>query len=500
MINSLKYFLFFISLLLCQSNSFGQQNKLDSLLAIIKTSTDDTLKVNAQNELFLVYEFSDELKATEYLNNALALSQKINYKKGTGKTYLYFGYYAEDKGNFNDALKNYFSSLKIEEELNDKKAIADTYMNIGSAYYNLGNYPEALKSHFNSLKIKEKINDKKGIAYSLTHIGNVYNNQGNYSEALKNHLAALKINIELNDKRGMGSSFNNIGISYYNQKNYTKALENHFESLKIKEERGDQKGVATSYNNIGIIYFSLGNYTEALKNHFTSLKIKEEIGDSKGIASSLINIGQIFLKQEKYDKAKEYLTKGKESFLAMGSKDELKETFRDLTVIDSAKGNYKGAYENHIQYILYRDSIDNEETRKKTIQNQMTYDFEKKEAIATAEHKKELENQEAIADEKSRKQKLVILFVIGGLLLVILFAGFIFRSLRITRKQKNIIEEQKNIVEIQKQEVELQKIIVEEHQKEIIDSIVYARRIQQSLLPTEKYIEKNLNRLRKTTR
>ena len=56
---------------------------------------------------------------------------------------------------------------------------------------------------------------------------------------------------------------------------------------------------------------------------------------------------------------------------------------------------------------------------------------------------------------------------------------------------------QKNVVEQQKQEVELQKNIVEEHQKEIIDSITYARRIQRSLLPTEKYIEKNMNRLRK---
>jgi hypothetical protein len=46
-------------------------------------------------------------------------------------------------------------------------------------------------------------------------------------------------------------------------------------------------------------------------------------------------------------------------------------------------------------------------------------------------------------------------------------------------------------------EVENQKQKVEEKQKEIIDSIKYAKRIQQSLLPTEKYIEKNLKRLKK---
>ena len=50
---------------------------------------------------------------------------------------------------------------------------------------------------------------------------------------------------------------------------------------------------------------------------------------------------------------------------------------------------------------------------------------------------------------------------------------------------------QKNIV------VEKQKHLVEEKQREIIDSINYAKRIQQSQLPTEKYIDKSIKRLKK---
>ena len=147
--------------------------------------------------------------------------------------------------------------------------------------------------------------------------------------------------------------------------------------------------------------------------------------------------------------------------------------------------NFKEAFEYHKLYIVYRDSIDNEEIRKKTIQSQMTFDFEKKEAVANAEHKKELENQQVLAEEKNRKQKVVTAFVVCGLLLVLLFAGFIFRSLRITSKQKDIIEEQKEFVEHQ-------KILVEEHQKEIIDSITYAKRIQYTLLANKQLLSTNL--------
>jgi hypothetical protein len=64
-----------------------------------------------------------------------------------------------------------------------------------------------------------------------------------------------------------------------------------------------------------------------------------------------------------------------------------------------------------------------------------------------------------------------------------------FRRFRISQKQKNIIEEQKLLVESQ-------KYIVEEKQKEILDSIRYAKRIQESLLPTETYIDRNIRKLK----
>ena len=66
---------------------------------------------------------------------------------------------------------------------------------------------------------------------------------------------------------------------------------------------------------------------------------------------------------------------------------------------------------------------------------------------------------------------------------MILLSGFIFRSYRQKKKANEIIAQQ--------------KILVEEKQKEVLASIEYAKRIQQSLLPTEKYIEKNLERLKK---
>jgi tetratricopeptide (TPR) repeat protein len=504
--------LYFILLIICSLGRTvlsAQQSKTDSLLTLLSKDKEDTTKLihlyNLSDEFETTHNFTDGIKYGErsitFADHLLITEKKESIKKTIlnykAKSFHNIGIIYYEQGNYSEALKNNIAALNIRESIGDKNSTATSYNNIGNIYIYQGNYPEALKNYFACLKIKEEIGDKKNIAYSLNNIGVVYQYQGNYPEALKNHYAALKIREGIDDKNGIADSYNNIGMISEELGEVSKALKNYSLALKIREEINDQQGVAAAYINIGNVFTKQGNYPEGLKNYLAALKKEEAIEDKTGMTASLLNIGFVFTKQKKYNEAQNYFLKAKNFALDFGGKAHLKEVYSGLTQIDSARGNFKDAYENHKNYILYSDSLNNEETRKKTIQSQMTFDFEKKEAIAVAEHKKEMENQDAIAEEKSRKQKLVIAFVIAGLLLVLIFAGFIFRSLRLTRKQKDIIEQQKNIVEEQKAEVEQQKNLVEEHQKEIIDSITYARRIQRALLPPENYIEKNMNRLRK---
>ncbi len=500
-------------------HSFGiSQNGTDSLLNSIKSAKHDSVRVNGYNSLFLQFEFEDEQKAQEYLDKAFALAQKINYKKGLALTHIHLGYFAEDQGNFAEALNQYTKALQLFEAINYKVGIADSYNSIGMVHNSMSDYSSAIKNYSFALKTFESIGSIKGIASANNNIGLVYSNQGNNPEALKHYFASLKIFQKTGDRKSEAKSFNNIGNIYRSQNNYTEAFKNHFTALKIRHEIGDEVGLAVSYNNIGNVYFLQGNYEEALKNYDTCLNMREgfndklgiadvcvnigivymkqanyqealskylkalniyvELNDELGIASSYGNIANVHIKQKKYNEAEKDLLKAKELSIKIGYRDYLKDVYAAFTLLDSSRNNYKGAYQNHILFISYRDSIDNELTRKKTIENQMTYDFEKKEAVAKAEHQKEIENQKTLAEEKNRKQNLIIAFVAIGLLLVLVFAGFIFRSLRVTRKQKHIIEQQKHLVE--------------EHQKEIIDSITYAKRLQQAILPSAEEIKKHL--------
>ena len=70
------------------------------------------------------------------------------------------------------------------------------------------------------------------------------------------------------------------------------------------------------------------------------------------------------------------------------------------------------------------------------------------------------------------------------------FAIFMFNRFRITNRQKTIIEKQKVMVDKAYEELH-------EKNKEVMDSIYYAKRIQTALITSEKYIENTFTKLLK---
>src|SRR6185369_16792153 len=154
-------------------------------------------------------------------------------------------------------------------------------------------------------------------------------------------------------------------------------------------------------------------------------------------------------------------------------------------------GNYKEALEMYELEIKMRDSVVSESTRKASIKSQLKYEYEKQAAADSVAHAKENEIQSAelsrqSAELRAKKNQQYALF--GGLGLVMIFAGFMYNRFKVTQRQKEIIEKQKSVVEDQ-------KLLVEAKQKEVLDSIRYAKRIQMAHIPSENRVMNLLNRV-----
>lgn len=348
------------------------------------------------------------------------------------------------------------------------------FNNMGISFLNKSDYPKALVYQLKSLKLNEEIKNKRGIAISYIYIGNIYFANLDFQKSLKYYIRSLRIFEKLKDNRDIAGSYGNIASVYSAINNHPKALDYQFRSLKIFKEINDMYGLAFSYSNIGLIYFKLSNYPEALNFQLKSLAINEKMGDKKGISYSLGNIGLIYYQRGEFKPALDYSLKAIQICQEIG--DLSNETTFQKTVYDIFKNeeNTVKALKHFERLVLLRDSIYKEENQKLLISNEMSYEFDKKQAISKAfQDKKDL-----LAEEKEYQQKVILFSVVIGLIFVVFLTVFLFNRFRISQKQKSIIEHQKQLIEV--------------HQMEIIDSITYAKRIQDAILPPIDLIKEKL--------
>ena len=429
-----RYFIFLLTATIFCSISLHAQNRyLDSLKNILKTSKGDTNEVNTLNEIAKELTNTGAYdKARNYAEQAQILANQLRYQKG----------------------------------------IADYYSTIGIIFYYEGNITEALNGNLASLKIREKLNDKKGIAGSYNNLAIIYNYQGNPKEALRYLLLALQIKEDLGDKKGVVSTYNNIGLAYSDMGNYPEALK-YFQKAKIKsEETGNKKSEANALQNIGGVYFIKKQFDTALVYYKNALSIREQLGNRQGIGSSLVTTGQTYTELKEYKLAHDYLNRGLALSQELGNKEGIKNSYSGLATLAEAENNFKDAFKYYKLFRVTQDSLQNDENIKKSITAEMNYAFEKKQTITKAEQDK----KEALLQEQAKKQQQTVYFISGILLLVVLFSILIYRGFL---QKRNANRE----LDIKNHKIEQAYKIIETKNQEITDSINYAQRIQNAILP-----------------
>lgn len=436
----------------------------------------------ALNDIGYLYSEQGDLdKALEYYLRSMKLNEELGDKKSLALSFNNVASIYETQGKVKEAFDHYGKGLKIYEELKDRNGSAILLNNIGYLYNQQGRVPEALEFYHRSLKIREAMSDKEGMAASLNNIGAIYSSQGQLDEALKYYQRGLKLREEIGNKSGIALMHNNIGKIYQKKGEIEKALENYSRSLKVREEMGDKPGISSSLNSMASIYIKQKNPGKAMECYKRSLALREEIGDKEAIASSLYLVGKLMVSQKKWNEAYTYASRSLGIAQELGFPKEIMDASRLLSDIHAARGEGMKALDMHKLYIQMRDSINNIETQKAAVSNQLKYEYDKKAAADSVAFAKEKEVKDAElakrhAELKAKKNQQYAL--LGGLGLVLLFAGFMVNRYKVTQKQKTIIEQQKHVVE--------------EKNKEITDSINYAKRIQAAILPPQRVISELL--------
>lgn len=374
-------------LLFLTINCFAQKTKnytasVDSLLALSKSN----------------YGISTT-KMLDYAQEALSLSQKINYKKGIAESFKFQGTANYLLGNFKNAENHYSKALVVNEEIDNKIGIMSCLSNLGSVNNVQNKYAIALQYYQKAIRIGEILKEEKNTANTYVNMGIIYSELKNYDLALFYFQKGLDLQTKLNYGPGIAAGFANIGNVYFKTKDYNKALTFYIKALDKDKENNNKLGIAVAYGNIATIHNELKQYDKAVENYSKALEINQELKNKKGIAVNLNGIGKCYLLQNKLSEALDYSKRANNIAKSINLQDIVRDSFENLSTIFEKTNKMDSAYSYYKKYIDIKDNIDNENNRKQISKLEIQYEFDHKE--------EKYKNDQLLSNEKLNQQQLL---------------------------------------------------------------------------------------------
>ncbi|MBK7311997.1 MAG: SpoIIE family protein phosphatase [Sphingobacteriaceae bacterium] len=431
--------------------------------------------------------YADSLKsfdrATEYYNN------------------LGFTYFAD--GNLGAAQRYYFLSLKSTEKLppdsftiteRHKERIGNkgvTMANIANVFFLQKNYQQAVDYYKRSTKyfIDAGAND---IYISVTlRIGSIYATMNELDSAEAYLKKVQKLSSLLKEKNQLmlhEIRINSLkGYILSQKKRYRDAIFVAQNVVRLSEQINDDNAKIQAYESIAGYYMLNNEFQKSITFYNKQLAYGHIGWKEKTLSKVYINKGKAFIKLNKPDSAIANLLRAKELSEKVNIKLEMNATYQYLAeayILANKMGEAVIYLKKHIQY---KDSLMGDQVTQQVTSMGLKYESDiKLVEEKSIREKQQLENQKK--DEQQAQQKNILIIIILSVSLLVVVAGFSLFKIKnanaLLRSQKTEIEEQRNIVVHQKH-------IVEEKNKEITDSIQYAKRIQTALIHTQPHLEGN---------
>jgi serine phosphatase RsbU (regulator of sigma subunit) len=463
---TINLILLFSFIIQSTSQVYGQ---VEALQETLKHTTQDTQRVSVYYQLAKQYlKDYDSANTITNITNGFHLSVKNNEKKGIGYGYFLYGKFYDQFEYYDTAIAHYNRALPYFKVANDLTNISNCYNNLGNINLRISNYPLGLDYHLKALKIREALKDEKLIAASYLNIGLFYRNQKIYDKALEYLRKAESIYILKQDDQSLSSCYLNMANVYSDNENDVLAKKYYEKGLEVALKIGNQQALNNIYYGLSIIYRNEKNYPKLFEYINKSIAISNQLGIHELEANSYLILGDVYEKDKKqYQLALDYYKKALPICKELQQKEIELNILLSIAKCEYYLNHFKSSADNYFDYIQKQDTIFNEKNSKELSDIKTKFEVEKKEVLFKAEQTKK--EQEILFQKRLRNVSIVALILLIGVLF------YIFKNLQQIRKKNVIISHQKKLVD--------------EKQKEIVDSITYAKRLQQGILPSKAYFQ-----------
>ncbi|WP_291127727.1 tetratricopeptide repeat-containing sensor histidine kinase [Flavobacterium sp. UBA7682] len=447
-----KYFPLYF-LLLFSMVSWSQNQKIDSLVSLLNKTRNDIDKAQLLNAIADQYKTSDPKLMLDYAQKAYDLAQKINYELAEGNALLNLGNANIISGNYPKALQHFtdaqhlFETLVVKNDIERQNGLAKALGSIGIVFSEQSNYAKALQYYLKAVKIYEQIKDEEKCAKLYNNIGVVYQSQSADFKALEYFIKTQKIQEKLKDAN-IGITYTNIGNGYLKQNNLSKAFDYYSKAKTALEQHPNPRALGEWYNNVGLYYKVTKQANKAIEHWKLAISTFETIEDKFGIGDSYLLLGQLFLEQNKLEEATQMADKSLVLAKEIKVLEQVVLSEKLLSDIYQKQNNSVLALRHFKLYSQAKDSLTNEENIRRSVEEELNFDFEKREAI----QQKEIEKRDLLLKEESKRNTLQLFFAaIFGLLLF----GMAFLIYNRIQLKKNLTL-QKELAEYEQKALHLQ--------------------------------------------
>lgn len=380
----------------------------------------------------------------------------------------------ENNGRITESETFFKKSLYYAEKAKDSMGIADSYNSLAYLNQRLGNIVKAINYFQRALDLQKHIHDTVGYATTLFNMGVTLSQQGEDSISTKYVKDAVRAFVEIGDKQAECNALYHLATF---NKNESESFLYNTKALQLAREINDYKIISLCLAKIVNYKIKKKEYTGLKALCMESLSCAEKSGFPYTRCTAYQSMARVhYSVDNNYNKALDFALKAYQLSLQTGYSNDKHTSAALLSKIYKQKGDYKNALEYLTIYYSINDSIKNSQTQKAAIRQQfkMDYDIKAQKLKDQNAYEKRLILNQTEADKKRRNVILYSVSIVSLLLIILVIITL--RHLKINR-QKNVF-------------IEAQKKRIEAKQSEIIDSINYAKRIQNAILAREESIRK----------
>lgn len=369
-------------------------------------------------------------------------------------------------------------AINLAEKYNDYENLVKLHSFVGVAYRIVGNYSLSTDYYYKGLELAKKYNLREQEGYAYINIANLHIYQEYYNNAIENLSKALVIADEIGNKSMLSYVYLNLGRAKLLLKQADSALVDFSKALRIRKQINQVPGLAVCYKYIGDVYNEKGDFYRAIENYNTSQQLVDKDLDKDLHANILTRKAELFLKTGETEMALKYAEMGHDIAIAIGAKLTIRDALKVITQVAKGKERYRQATGNLENIIRYNDTLFNQRLSEKLFF--LEYQYEKQKRESEIEIKELRLNR---ARSLSAALGAIIVLLVGLDVSVFVSLQHRKRKNRQLVLQNEEIIKQRSHIEQKNKNLEDAYRVIESYIGKITDSIQYAERIQDALLP-----------------